>query len=188
MAFVMIEKPNDYSALIPKCYLKFPGNNSYFLWNTMRKDWNSTISEEFKDSKGKKVDINMEDIYEAHYLNSKQEIALMTSVELTQNRRFKEYYLARFQRSIDHHKNDHGENISLEVFKIEGIDFYGTTSADLNSYTLGDYCFFPTDKMVICFRFLNVKDDKIKSIEDFISERDSLLKSYLIHISKCSTK
>lgn len=173
---------------IPKCYLSFEGIDNYILADFERKPFTISTSREFKITKDKTVTINLVDTYKAYFQNSDSETNLTIEIELSENKKFKDYILAHYQLISEHHQKDHNESLVLENFKIDTVDVYGFTSKSIANPNLGNYALFPTDKMAIYFRFMSPQNTTIKSIEDFIIARDSLIHYYLTHVSKCNKK
>ncbi len=173
---------------INKCYLNFEGNENFTLSSSDRKEINVTSSTEFKISKNKTIRVHFIDTYEAEYINKNGEIILKQEIELTGNKRYKEYVLDHYNRMAKHHTTHHNEEIKLFSFKIDSTEVHGFTSENADARINGRYLIFPTDKMVIYLDFYNSKVQPYKSSEEFIPIRNSLIKSYLDYIYLCGKK
>lgn len=170
---------------IPNCYLNFEGTKHFILSSSERKPSDITSSTEFRIKKNKKVHIDFKDTYNAEFKNENGELILTQEIELAWNKKHKDYVLDHYKLMEEHHKVDHNNDLELLSFKIDSMDIYGFTSKDLNNKILGNYVFFPSNKMAIYFLFSNSKTKPVRSFEEFILERDAVIKSYLEQISKC---
>lgn len=173
---------------IPECYLNFEGTDNYELADFERMSMQSTTSTEFKIAKDKTVKINLIDTYEAYFENPKGETGLTMEIELSENKKFKDYVLAHYKSISKHHINDHGDQLFLESFRIDSTEIFGFTAKSIKNKNLGNYAMFPTDKMAIFFRFMPQENSTINSIEGFKKERDSFIHSYLEHVSECESE
>ncbi len=173
---------------IPKCYRNFEGTNKFLFASDERKSFQSTVSTEFKITKEKKVRIHLMDTYEAEFKNEKGETNLKIEIQLSENKKFKEYILAHYKLISEHHKVDHKEDLKLFQFKIDSVDVFSLFDHGVDNLKFGTCVIFPTNKMVIYFQLFLQNDLNILSIEDYTKERNRLIHAYLTHVSKCSKK
>ena len=173
---------------IPKCYLHFEGNDQFKLSDSKLQSKNSTLTIEFKIEKNKTIRTTLVDEYRAEFKNENGDITLKQRIELSWNKKYKEYVLSNYKLIDEYYKSGHEGDTILRKFKIDDFDVHGFTASEINSPILGNYVIFPTDKMVVYFQFLNSKDEHLKSIEDFTLERDLLIKSYLESVRECTKK
>lgn len=173
---------------IPACYLNFHGTEKYQLTSEEKQSPRSTNFMEFSIAKEKKVKIHLIDSYEAAYKTVNEKASFDLSIELSENKKFKEYILAHYKLMHAHHKADHQGNLQLNQFIIDSVEVYGITSQSDSIPNFGNYAIFPNSKMAIYFRFSFNDNEQIKTAQDFESERDSIIRAYLKQVKHCEGK
>ncbi len=181
MSFIGLEK-------IPTCYVSFEGNEKYILADSIRKSPLAKPTSDFTIAKNKKISVHLTDTYEGEFENSNGESNLTIEIELSENKKFKDYVLAHYKLISEENKNDRSKPLQLDNFMINGIKIIGFTANDMKYSNLGNYAMFPSNNMVVFFRFMPQEDAALKNIKAFKVERDALIRSYLLHVESCKKK
>lgn len=178
-----------YSLSIPKCYMNIDKCNKYFLKEDERQSGASVVTTTINISKDLKKTISIADSYKAIYINGDGETFLEYRIEQCRDKKYKEFILTNYQLISEHHKTDHHEE-GLKEFVSNNMTIYGFTAEDKKNSILGSYVTFPTENIAIYFRFFNATNSpvKLKSVDEFIIERNNLLDSILGQITECDAK